>query len=133
MMKYIIAACAAIVAGSAFFGATAEAEAGYGRCGHCGPVGPSYTYRTVNKVVHRTRYRDVSRTRYVHRIKKVVHVTRIRPIIRVHQVTRVHHHTVAVVRPVHVSRTVYLPARTITTGSVRHSYDCGCGGSRWGY
>ena len=126
MLKSLSALCAALIAGWILVGAATEANAGHRRCGGCGPIPPSYTYKTVNKVTHRTRYRDVSRTRYVQRVRRIIHVTRVRPIVRIHQVTRVHHHTVAVVRNAYVSRTQYLPARTYVTNSVRHSYDCGC-------
>lgn len=127
MLRFFMALCAVLIAGSAFVGSATDANAGYRRCGNCGPIRPAYTYRTVNKVMHKTRYRNVSRTRYVQRIRPVIHVTQVRPIVRIHQVTRVHHRTVAVVRNVHQSRTQYLPARTFTTSSVRHiHHGCGC-------
>lgn len=126
MLRPLIALSAALIAGFAFLGTATDAEAGYRRCPSCGPIRPAYTYRTVNRVMHKTRYRDVSRTRYVQRVRPIIHVTRVQPIVRVHRVTRVHHRTVAVIRNVHQSRTHYLPTRTYYTSSVRHSYDCGC-------
>ncbi len=127
MLRPLIAFCALLIAGFAFVGSATDANAGYRRCAGCGPIKPSYTYRTVNKVTHQTRYRNVTRTRYVQRIRPIIHVTQVRPVVRIHQVTRVHHRTVAVIRNVHRSRTQYLPTRTIMTSSVRHTYGCGCG------
>lgn len=93
----------------------------------CGPIPPVYRYRTVNRVMHQTQYRDVRRTNYVHRTRVIHNVTRVRPIVQVHTVTRVHHYTVPVVRNVSVSSVQRLPAQYISTGSVQNIYHgCGC-------
>ncbi len=86
MAKYLTAACATLVATLSFYGSSTEASAG---CRGCGPVPPVYNYRTVNKVVNRTQFRDVQRTHYVHRTRHIFNVTRVQPIVRVHTVTRV--------------------------------------------
>ena len=128
MFKSVTALVAALIAGSAFLGSATTASAGgrhHGGC--CGPIPPSYTYKT--KTVHKnvTRHRDVYRTKYVPRIKRIVHVTRIQPIIRIHNVTRVHTRIVGVVRPVHVRATKVLPVRTYVMNSVVHLRpQCGC-------
>lgn len=89
-------------------------------------MAPSYVYKTASAVKHVTRYRDVSRTNYVHRTHRVVYVTRVRPIVYVHTVTRVHHHTVSVVHTVHQRKTERLPARVYYSHSVSNTYDCIC-------
>ena len=127
MLRIVTLLCAALAAGWVMAGSTVADASGYRRCHGCGPLRPTYNYRTVQRVSHRIRYRDVSRTRYVRRVQRVVHVTRIQPIVQVHEITRVHHRTVPVMYPVHVSRWQVLPARTYVRRSVRHSYDCGCG------
>ncbi|GJE60907.1 hypothetical protein [Methylobacterium trifolii] len=88
---------------------------------------PVYHYRTVNKVMNRTQYRDVQRTHYVHKTRHIYNVTRVRPIVRTHTVTRVHHYNVPVIRNVSVSSVQRLPAHYVSTNSVRNFYHgCGC-------
>ncbi len=124
MAKYLTAACATLVATLSFYGSSTEASAG---CRGCGPVPPVYNYRTVNKVVNRTQFRDVQRTHYVHRTRHIFNVTRVQPIVRVHTVTRVHHHSVPVTHNVNVSRVQHLPAHYVHTSSVRNiQHGCGC-------
>lgn len=124
MGRYITAFCAALIAVVAFIGTSDEASAG---CRSCGPVPPVYNYRTVNKVLNKTQYRDVQRTNYVHKTRRIYNVTRVRPIVQVHTVTRVHHHTVPVIRNVSVSSVQRLPAHYVHTNSVRNIYHgCGC-------
>jgi hypothetical protein len=119
MLRTVSVLFAVLVAGCVLFGSSTNARADYGnRGGHT-----TYIYRTVHKVSHVTRYRDVWRTHYVYRVHRYVHVTRIRPIIYVHVVTRVHHHYVAVVRHVNVWKTERLPARKIVTHSVINVWD----------
>ncbi len=124
MKKSLALMSAALVAGAAFLGAGSQADAR--SCQRCGPVKPVHTYSTVNKVMHQTRYRDVTRTRYVQREQRITHVTRVRPVVYVHNVTRVHHRTVAVVRPVHMHAVQYMAPRHVYTNSVVNTYDCGC-------
>ena len=130
MLKCVTAFSAAVIAAWAFVGSATDASAHHRRghgCSSCGPLPPSYTYKT--KTVHKnvTRHRDVYRTRYVPRIKPIVHVTRIRPVVHVHNVTRVHTRIVGVVHPVHRQVTRVLPARTYTTSSVVYLRpQCGC-------
>jgi hypothetical protein len=130
MLKWVTALSAALIAAGAFVGSATDASAhrrhGHG-CSSCGPISPSYTYKT--KTVHRniTRYRDVTRTRFVPRIKPIVHVTRIQPVVHVHNVTRVHTRIVGVVHPVHRHMTYVLPPRLYMTGSVVYLRpQCGC-------
>lgn len=124
MVRSIIVACAALIAGVGLIGTSNDAEAG---CRSCGPVTPVYNYRTVNKVSNRTQYRDVQRTNYVHKTRRIYNVTRVRPIVRVHTVTRVHHHTVPVIRNVSYSSVQRLPTQYIRTNSMRNIYHgCGC-------
>ena len=138
MLKSLFAPIAALFAGFILFGSATEANAhyvlyrhhhhgGYGHSGCCGPVPPTYMYKTSNKVTHVTRYRDVSRTHYVYRPHRIIHVTQIRPIVYIHSVTRVHHHTVGIVRPVYQHETRYLPTRTVYSSSVTNTYSCSCG------
>jgi hypothetical protein len=116
--------------GLALAGSTTGASAHYRHHRHCcgGPVAPSYSYGLTHSVRHVTRYRDVSRTRYVQRIHRIVHVTRVQPIVYVRSVTRIHHHTVSYIRPVHERFTEYLPVRTIMTSAIVNTYDCVCRG-----
>ncbi len=133
MLKAGTALFAALIMG---WGLTAPTQASAGYRGQCccgGPLPPKYTYRTVHKVSHLTRYRDVSRTHYVQRIRPIIHVTRIRPVVRLHVVTRVHHRTVPVVHNVHRQATQWLPAQTIETNSVQNTYDCRCSSGSYGY
>ena len=81
---------------------------------NCGPIPPSYTYKTKKVHKHITRYRDVHRTKYVTRIKPIIHVTRIQPVIHVRKVTRVHTRLVGVPYPVHRRMTKWLAPRYIT-------------------
>ncbi len=129
MLKSMTFLSAALIAGLAFTGSTTDASAGYRNHGGCcggGPIPPSYVYKTKHVHKHITRYRDVSRTHYVHRVHRIVHVLRIRPIVHVSIVTRVHHHNVAVVHTKHQHVTQWLPARKYVTHSVRNYWDCGC-------
>ena len=97
-------------------------------CASCGPIPPSYTYKTRTVHKHVTRYRDVHRTKYVQRIKRVVHVARIQPVVHVRNVTRVHTRIVGVVHPVHQRMTRVLPPRRYVTNSVVYLRPhCGCG------
>lgn len=124
MVKSIVAVIAALIAAVAFVGMPAEAQAG---CRSCGPIKPVYNYRTVSKVSHRTQYRDVSRTHYVHRTRNIYNVTRVRPVVQVHTVTRVHHHNIPVIHNVSIATTQRLPTRFIHTNSVQNYYHgCGC-------
>lgn len=118
MLKPVAALSAALIMGWAFVGSATTAHAGYKGRGCCGPLPPSYTYKT--KKVHKyiKRYRDVHRTKYFKRIKRHIHVTRIQPVIHVHKVTRVHTKLVGVIKPVHVKVTKWLPPKKYTTSSV---------------
>ena len=126
MLKLVTALSAALIIGWALVGSATTASARHHRSGCCGPLPPSYTYKTKHVHKNVTRYRDVHRTRYVKRIKPIVHVTRIQPIVHVHNVTRVHTRTVGVVHPVHQRVTQWLPARQYVTNSVVH-FRSGCG------
>lgn len=127
MLKFVTALSAALIAGSVLVGSATTASAGSRDHGCCGPVPPSYTYKTKKVYKNITRHRDVWRTKYVKRVKPIVHVTRIQPIVRVHNVTRVHTRIVGVVYPVHRRVTQWLPARTYVTSSVvRLRPHCGC-------
>lgn len=126
MLKAGSALFAALIFGWTLVGSAATANAGQRR-GCCGPLPPSYTYKTKNVYKNITRHHDVYRTKYVKRIKPIVHVTRIQPIVRVHNVTRVHTNIVGVVYPVHQRLTEYLPARRYETNSVVYLRpSCGC-------
>ena len=124
MVRFAAPVCAALIAAAGFIGSSGEANAG---CRSCGPVPPAYNYRTVNKVMNRTQYRDVQRLHYVHKTRHIYNITRVRPIVQVHTVTRVHHHTVPVVRNVNVYSVQRLPTQYVHTNSVRNVYHgCGC-------
>lgn len=110
----------ALIAGAGILGATASASANYRHGGCCGPIPPTVTSSVVNKVSHVTHYRDVWHKNYVQRTHVYEHITEIRPIVYVHNVTRVHDKTVAVVHPVHVSRTEYLPVTEVASYSTVH-------------
>src|SRR3954464_6003585 len=127
MLKSAIALSAALIAG-ALVGSATDANAGHHRRhGCCGPIPPSYTYKTKTVHKHVTHHRDVTRTRYVERTKRIVHVTRIQPVVHVHNVTRVHTRLVGVVHPVHQRVVQRLPARTFVTSSVVYLRPhCGC-------
>ena len=84
MLKFVTALSAALIIGWALVGSATTASARHHRHGCCGPLPPSYTYKTKNVYKHITRHHDVWRTRYFKRIKPIVHVTRIRPIVHVH-------------------------------------------------
>jgi hypothetical protein len=127
MLKFATSLSAALIIGWALVGSATPASARHHRHGCCGPLPPSYTYKTRNVYKNITRHHDVWRTRYVKRIKPIVHVTRIRPIVHVHNVTRVHTRLVGVVHPVHHRVTQWLPARRYVTNSVVHLRpECGC-------
>ena len=130
MLRFATALSAALIIGWALLGSASPASAHHHRHHHhgcCGPLPPSYTYKTRNVYKNITRHHDVYHTRYVKRIKPIVHVTRIQPIVHVHNVTRVHTNLVGVVHPVHHRVTQWLPARTYVTNSVVHlPPNCGC-------
>jgi hypothetical protein len=130
MFKFVTALSGALIVGWTLVGSATDANAGYRHkgCSSCGPIPPSYTYKT--KTVHKnvTRYRDVHRTKYVKRIHPIVHVTRIQPVVHVHKVTRVHTRLVGVPYPVHRHVTQWLPPRHYVTNSVVYLRpQCGCG------
>ena len=129
MLKSVTALSAALIVAGALVSSASPASARHNRHhGCCGPLPPSYTYKTKNVYKHVTRHHDVWRTRYVKRIKPIVHVTRIQPIVHVHNVTRVHTNVVGVVHPVHYRATQWLPPRVYATNSVVHlPPNCGCG------
>src|SRR6201990_2577712 len=112
MLKLGTALSAALIIGWALVGCASPASARHHHLGCCGPLPPSYTYKTKNVYKHITRHHDVYRTRYFKRIKPIVHVTRIQPIVHVHNVTRVHTRLGGVPYPVHHRVTQWLPART---------------------
>ena len=130
MLKWVTALSAALFAAATFIGSATDANAHHRRghgCSSCGPIPPSYTYKTKKVHTHITRYRDVHRTRYFKRIKPIIHVTRIQPVIHVRKVTRVHTRLVGVVHPVHRHVTQVLPARKyVTHGVVYLRPQCGC-------
>ena len=128
MSKFVIALCATLIAGWAFVGSATEANAGKRRgCPGCGPIPPSYTYKTKTMHKHVTKYRDVHRTKYFKRIKPIIHVTKIQPVVHVHKVTRVHTRLVGVVYPVHRHVTRVLPPRHfVTSRTVYLRPSCGC-------
>jgi hypothetical protein len=131
MFKFITAPVGALILGFALVSSATDANAGHRHghgCANCGPLPPSYTYKTKTVHKHVTRYRDVHRTRYVKRIKPIVHVTRIQPVLHVHRVTRVHTRLVGVPYPVHRHATQWLPPRRYVTSSVVYLRpQCGCG------
>ena len=127
-MKFVTALSAALIAGWALAASATDATAGKGRgCPGCGPLPPSYTYKTKTVHKHITRYRDVHRTRYFKRIKPIIHVTRIQPVVHVRKVTRVHTRFVGVPYPVHRHVTKWLPPQHHVTSSVVYLRpQCGC-------
>jgi hypothetical protein len=134
MLKFVTALSAALIIGWASVGTATTANAGYRHHGCCGPIAPSYTYKTKKVYKNVTRYRDVYRTRYVKRIKRYVHVTRIQPVIYVHNVKRVHTNIVGVVYPVHQRVTQYLPAKTYARNSTVYLRpQCACSSYHKGY
>jgi hypothetical protein len=129
MLKLVTGLSAALIIGCALVGSAATASAGYRKAGCCGPLPPSYTYKTKHVHKHVTRHHDVWRTKYFKRIKPIVHVTRIQPVVHIHNVKRVHTRLVGVVHPVHSRVTQYLPARQyVTNSTVYLRPECGCGG-----
>jgi hypothetical protein len=127
MLKIATALSAALIVAGSLVGSADPANARHRR-GCCGPLPPSYTYKTKHVYKHVTRHHDVWRTGYVKRIKPIIHVTRIQPILHVHNVTRVHTNLVGVPYPVHHRVTQWLPPRTYMTSSVIHLRpNCGCG------
>jgi hypothetical protein len=134
MLRFVTALSAALIVGSALIGSATTANAGYRHHGCCGPIPPSYTYKT--KKVHKyiKHHRDVYRTKYVKRIKRIVHVTRIQPVIHVHKVTRVHTKIVGVVHRVHQRVTKWLPAKRYVTSSTVHLRPkCACSSGGHGH
>ena len=129
MLKIVTALSAALIVTGSLLASASPASARHNRHhGCCGPLPPSYTYKTKHEYKHVTRHHDVWRTRYFKRIKPIVHVTRIQPIVHVHNVTRVHTRLVGVPYPVHHRVTQWLPPRTYMTSSVVHlPPNCGCG------
>ena len=128
MFKFITAPVGALILGLALVSSATDANAGHRHgCASCGPLPPSYTYKTKTVHKHVTRYRDVQRTRYVKRIKPIYHVTRIQPVVHVHKVTRVHTRLVGVPYPVHRRVTQWLPPRHYVTSRVVYLRpQCGC-------
>ena len=121
MSKFVTALAAALIVGWGLAGSATSASAGgYRGHGCCGPIPPSYTYKTKKVFKNVTRYHDVYRKKYVKRIKHVVHVTRIQPVVHVHKVTRVHTKIIGVVHPVHQRVTRVLPPKTYTTSRIVH-------------
>lgn len=120
MLDKTSALLVATLAGAALVGVTPDARGGerHGNC--CGPIPPTQTSSTVEKVSHVTRYHDEWKKNYVDRTKLYLHVTRVQPVVYVHNVLRVHYVTVPVIRPVHVSRVEYLPPQQVETSSVVH-------------
>ena len=113
MFKFVTALSAALIVGWVLVGSATDASAGtVAATVACGPLPPSYTYKTKTVHKHITKYRDVHRTKYVKRIKPIIHVTRIQPVVHVHKVTRVHTRLVGVPYPVHRHVTKWLPPRT---------------------
>jgi hypothetical protein len=128
MLKSVTALLAGLILGWSLVGAATTAYAGSRGKGCCGPIPPSYTYKTKKIFKTVMRHRDVYRTKLVPRIKHIVHVTRVQPVVRVHNVTRVHTRIVGVVRPVHQRVTQVLPVRRFVTNSVVYLRPtCGCG------
>jgi hypothetical protein len=134
MLKFVTALSAVLILGWALVGSAATASAGYRKSGCCGPIPPSYTYKTKKVYKNVTRYRDVYRTKYVKRYKRYVHVTRIQPVIYIRNVKRVHTKIVGVVYPVHQRVTQYLPAKTYSSNSTVYlGSRCACSSYRKGY
>lgn len=127
-MKFVSVLSAALIAAWALAASATDANAGKGRgCTGCGPIPPSYTYKTKKIHKHVTKYRDVHRTKYFKRIKPIIHVTRIQPVVHVRKVTRVHTRLVGVVHPVHRYVRQVLPPRHYVTNSVVYLRpQCGC-------
>jgi hypothetical protein len=127
-MKFFTVLSAALIAGWALAASATDAEAGKRRgCPGCGPLPPSYTYKTKTVLKHVTKYRDVHRTKYFKRVKPIIHVTRIQPVVHVRKVTRVHTRLVGVPYPVHHHVTQVLPPRHyVTSGVVYLRPQCGC-------
>jgi hypothetical protein len=129
MLKFVSALCAALMVGllGSVTTASAHHHRGHG-CSSCGPIAPSYSYKTKTVHKHVTRYRDVQRTRYVKRIHPIYHVTRIQPVLHIHKVTRVHTRLVGVPYPVHHHVTRWLAPRHYVTNRVVYLRpQCGCG------
>lgn len=128
MSKFVTALSAVLIVSWTLVASATDANAGKRRdCPGCGPIPPSYTYKTKTVHKHVTRYRDVHRTKYFKRIKPIIHVTRIQPVVHVHKVTRVHTRLVGVVHPVHRHVTQVLPPRHHMTSSVVYLRpQCGC-------
>jgi len=127
MLRFVTALSAALIVGWALVGSATTANAGGRHHGCCGPIPPSYTYKTKKVLKNVTHHRDVWRNKYVQRIKRIVHVTRIQPVVRVHNVTRVHTRIIGVVHPVYQRSTQWLPARRYVTNSVVYLRpQCGC-------
>ena len=64
-MKFVTALSAALIVGWALVGsATTQMPASGAAARCCGPLPPSYTYKTKKVHKHITRYRDVHRTKY---------------------------------------------------------------------
>lgn len=65
MLKFATALSAAPIMGWALVGSATTASAGYRQKGCCGPIPPSYTYKTKKVYKNITRYRDVWRFRFL--------------------------------------------------------------------
>src|SRR3954454_9782675 len=121
MFRFVTALCAALIVSGTLIGSASPASARHNRHhGCCGPLSPSYTYKTKHVYKHLTRHHDVYRTRYVKRIKPIIHVTRIQPIVHLHNVTRVHTNVVGLAYPVHAHTTRWLRPKIYMTSSVVH-------------
>jgi hypothetical protein len=127
MLRFVASVSAALVVGWVLVASPTAANAGHHSCGKCGPIAPTYTYKTKKVFKTVKHYRDVTQTKYVQRTHRIVHVTKIQPVIRVHNVTRIHTQIVPVVHPVHQRVTKVLPAQRIVVNSVvRLRPTCGC-------
>jgi hypothetical protein len=130
MFKSITAVFAAVIAGSVLVGSATTASAGYGyghrHHGCCGPIAPTYHYKTKRIYKHVTRYHDTWRTKYVPRIHRIVNVTRYQPIINIHKVNRIHTKIVGVVHNRYEHRAVWLRPIRYVSLSTRHYTHCGC-------
>jgi hypothetical protein len=133
MVKLVTALSAALILGWALVGSASTANAGYRHHGCCGPLPPSYTYKTKKVYKYIKRYSDVYRTKYVKRIKRHYYVTRIQPIYHIHKVKRVHTKLVGVVHPVRYSQIKYLPPKKYYTSSVVYlKPKCACSSGGYG-
>jgi hypothetical protein len=131
MFKSVTELCAGLIGCFVFLASATEANAHHRRghgCVNCGPLPPSYTYRTRTVHTHVTRYHDVERVQYVRRVQPIVHVTRVQPLVHVHNVTRVHTRVVGLPYPTYHHLTAALPIQyTLSNSFVYLPSQCGCG------